>query len=43
LEKKSHDALTDFTSALNGASRLRYGKRSVITLDPDNAMEWISR
>uniref|UniRef100_A0A914CK71 Uncharacterized protein n=1 Tax=Acrobeloides nanus TaxID=290746 RepID=A0A914CK71_9BILA len=26
-EKKSYDSLTDFTSALNGAARLRYGKR----------------
>uniref|UniRef100_A0A7E4VL78 Serine protease n=1 Tax=Panagrellus redivivus TaxID=6233 RepID=A0A7E4VL78_PANRE len=36
-EKKSSAALSDFTSALNGAARLRYGKRSapsVYSIDP---------
>jgi hypothetical protein len=27
-EKKSHQGIQDFTNALNGAARLRYGKRS---------------
>ncbi|KAE9548330.1 hypothetical protein FO519_008456 [Halicephalobus sp. NKZ332] len=42
-EKKSHQSLSDLTSALNGAPRLRYGKRSYITFDPEAQGEWIQR
>uniref|UniRef100_A0AC34QU43 Uncharacterized protein n=1 Tax=Panagrolaimus sp. JU765 TaxID=591449 RepID=A0AC34QU43_9BILA len=38
-EKKSHQGLDDFTSALNGAARLRYGKRAHF----DPTFEWVQR